>query len=129
MNRGAINIVERFWSLMASNDFAAVGAVLGDDFELFWPQSGELIRGRDNFAAMNAEYPAHGPWTFTINRLFGDEHEVVSDVLVTDGAQKARALSFFTINDGLIVGITEFWPEAYAAPTNRRHLVASVTPA
>ncbi len=54
-------LVEQFWQLMASNDFYAVSAVLSEDFVLEWPQSGERIRGAENFAKMNAEYPAHGP--------------------------------------------------------------------
>ena len=45
---------------MKANDFLSVGSVLADDFVLDWPQSNERIRGRDNFAAMNEEYPASG---------------------------------------------------------------------
>ena len=46
---------------------------------------------------MNQEYPAHGPWRFTINRLVGCESEAVSDVTVTDGARTDRAITFFTV--------------------------------
>lgn len=34
-----------------------------------------------------------------------------------------RALSFFTIEEGKIVRIVEFWPEPYPAPESRKHLV------
>jgi ketosteroid isomerase-like protein len=111
---------------MSTNDFRSVGALLADDFVLDWPQSNERIRGRDNFAAMNEEYPAHGRWTFTINRLIGDEHEAVSDVLVSDGVQNARAISFFSIEDGKIARMVEYWPDNYPAPENRRHLVERI---
>ena len=77
-------VVKRFWSLMQSNDFASVGEVLSDDFVLEWPQSGERIRGRENYGRMNQEYPAHGVWKFTINRLLVDGDEAVTDVSVTD---------------------------------------------
>lgn len=116
-------IVEEFWRLMATNDFFAVARVLSDSFVLEWPQSKERIRGGENFARMNAEYPAHGPWRFTINRLVAGEHEVVSDVSITDGVQAARAISFFTISDGKIVKLVEYWPDPYPAPANRAHLV------
>ena len=122
----AVDVVREFWRLMATNDFAAVGAVLGDDYVLDWPQSKERIRGRDRFVQMNAAYPAHGRWRFTVNRLFGSGAEVVSDVSVTDGVQHGRALSFFTIADGRIVRQVEFWPEPYEAAANRRHLVEIV---
>ncbi len=116
------SVVREFWRLMASNDFDSVAAVLADDFVLEWPQSRERIRGAANFARMNHGYPSHGPWRFTVHRIVGDDGEAVSDVTVTDGTQTARAISFFTIADGKIVRLVEFWPEPYAAPANRAHL-------
>lgn len=118
----AVEVAREFWRLMANNDFAAVGSVLADDFVLEWPQSNELFLGRERFARLNAEYPAHGRWTFTIDRVVGGQDEAVSDVCVTDGVQHARAISFFTMADGKITRIVEFWPEPYEAPANRRHL-------
>jgi len=112
-----------FWRLMATNDFGSVAAVLAPEFVLDWPQSGERVRGAKNFAAVNSEYPANGPWKFEILRLFGGGTEAVSEVAVTDGAAKGRAISFFTVKDGRITKITEFWPEPYPAAANRAHLV------
>ena len=123
----AVEVVAKFWDLMMTNDFRAVGSLLSDDFVLDWPQSNERIRGRDKFAAMNEEYPAHGLWKFTINRLVGNEHEAVSDVSVTDGVQKARVITFFTVKNGRIAGAVEFWPDSYAAPENRKHLVEKIS--
>jgi hypothetical protein len=119
----AREVVREFWRLMASNDFYSVGAVLAPEFILEWPQSKERIRGVKSFARMNAEYPAHGVWRFTVNRIVGADAEAVSDVTVTDGVQTARAISFFDVSEGRICRIVEFWPASYAAPTNRAHLV------
>jgi ketosteroid isomerase-like protein len=116
----------KYWELMATNDFRSVGSVLADDFELDWPQSNERIRGRENYAVMNEEYPAHGRWEFRINRVVGNDVEAVSDVFVTDGVQKARAISFFSVRDGRIVNMVEFWPEPFPAPDNREHLVEKI---
>jgi len=126
MRENALELVEKFWQLMKSNDFRSVGAVLADDYVLEWPQSNERIRGKDNFAAMNEEYPAHGRWQFTVNKMVGNDDEAVSDVSVTDGVQTARAISFFTIADGKIVKMIEFWPDNYEAPANRKHLVEPI---
>jgi len=125
-NRSAVDTVREFWRLMATNDFFAVAQVLAPGFVLEWPQSNERIRGAENFAQMNSEYPAHGPWRFTVNRLVDGQGEAVSDVSVTDGVQSARALSFFTVEDGLITRLVEFWPEPYAALANRAHLVEPI---
>ena len=123
MSAAATNVVREFWRLMGTNDFHAVGAVLADDFTLEWPQSNERIRGRDRFASMNVEFPAKGLWVFTVNRIVSDEVEAVTDVSVTDGSRSDRAISFFTVRDGKISRIVEYWPEAYAAPASRSHLV------
>lgn len=132
MTHHASDTVREFWRLMATNDFTAVGAVLADDFVLEWPQSGERLRGRERFAQMNAEYPAHGPWRFTVHRIVGGgpAAEAVSDVSVTDGVQQARVLSFFTLDAaGRVRRLVEYWPEPFAAPANRAHLMEPAAPA
>ena len=117
---------------MATNDFVAVKQVLADTFVLEWPQSNERIRGPANFARLNAEYPAHGLWTFSIKRLVASSTAVVTHVAVTDGKQTADAISFFEISAGKVSRLVEFWPETYAPPGNRAHLTeplnASVEP-
>jgi ketosteroid isomerase-like protein len=118
----AAELVRTFWRLMATNDFRSVAAVLDDDFVLEWPQTNERIRGAERFVRMNQEYPAHGPWCFTINRLVGGESEAVSDVTVTDGVRTDRAITFFTVHLGKVSRLVEFWPEPSAAPENRAHL-------
>ena len=119
----AAEVAREFWRLMATNQFTAVAAVLSSEFVLEWPQSGERIRGAERFARMNSEYLAEGPWRFTINRLVGGETEAVSDVTVTDGVQTARAISFFTVAEGKITRLVEFWPERYPPRPDRAHLV------
>jgi len=119
----AIEVGHAFWRLMASNDFTSVGAVLAPEYVLEWPQTLERIRGAERFARMNAEYPTHGRWIFHVNRVVGNDSEVVSDVSVTDGVQSARCISFFTVVNGRITKQVEFWPEPYSAPSNRNHLV------
>jgi hypothetical protein len=122
-NPRAKAVVQEFWRLMAKNDFRSVASVLAPGFTLEWPQSQERVRGAENFVRMNQEYPAHGPWQFVINRLVGDASQAVSDVLITDGIQNARAISFFAIEHGKIARLVEYWPEPYQAPANRAHLV------
>jgi ketosteroid isomerase-like protein len=122
----AAEVVREFWRLMAMNEFESVAAILAPDFVLEWPQSRERIRGAERFVHMNREYPAHGPWRFTVNQVVGASDEAVSDVSVTDGVQSGRAISFFTIAQGKVTRIVEFWPEPYAAPANRAHLVETL---
>lgn len=120
-------IVRRFWELMNSNDFARVGDVLADAFFADWPQSNERIRGYANYAQINIDYPAHGRWVFTIQQLVANATQVVTDVAFTDSVQKARAISFFTVEDGKITRLIEYWPDNYPASANRAHLVEPIT--
>jgi len=119
-------VVREFWSLMASNDFDSVRAVLAEDLVVDWPQSNERIRGATNFARVNSEYPSSGAWQFSLKKIVASDGEVVTDVEITDGHQQARALSFFTVCDGKIVHMREYWPEPYTPPENRGHLVESM---
>jgi ketosteroid isomerase-like protein len=115
-------VVDRFWELMRSNDFAAVGVVLSDAFVLEWPGTRERFRGRERFAAVNTEYPAHGRWTFDVQRTVVGDGEAVTDTVIGDGVVVARAVSFFTIEDGLITRLVEHWPEPTDPPHDRSHL-------
>jgi len=123
MSANAVFWAQRFWELMMTNDFRSVGSVLADEFMLDYPQSNERIRGRDNFAALNEQYPAHGRWRFVINRIVGNDSEAVSDVSVTDGVQQARVISFFSVRGQKIVKMVEFWPDPFVARDERKHLV------
>jgi hypothetical protein len=116
-------VIERFWEIMNTNDFRAVGRLLHEDFLLEWPQSGERIRGAENYATMNARYPAAGPWRFTVNRVVGGELSGASDVTVTDGERVDRAVTFFQLRDGRIWRMTEYWPEPFPPAEWRRPLV------
>jgi len=70
---------------------------------------------------------AHGPWTFIVHRVVGGGAQAVSEVSITDGVQKATAISFFTVVDGKITHQVEHWPEPYPAPANRKHLVEPIS--
>ena len=122
-------LVERFWQTMNSNDWRAVGELLHDEYVLDWPQSGERIRGRANFATVNEHYPIAGPWRFALHRLVADDKGAASDVTVTAPSVAARVVSFFEIGDGLIWRMTEFWPDPFQAEAWRAQWVERIDPA
>jgi limonene-1,2-epoxide hydrolase len=106
-------VVTQFWAAMQTNDFHAAARLLGEDYVLEWPQSGERIHGPENFAAFNEHYPAAGRWQFTVHRIIAEGDQVVTDVGVTDGQISARAITFSTVRAGRIVGQVEFWPDPF----------------
>jgi ketosteroid isomerase-like protein len=112
-------LVEQYWQIMNTNDWKAVGTLLHDEYVLDWPQSGERIRGRTNFAAVNANYPAAGPWRFTVHDLIADEHGAASEVIVNAPSISTPVVSFFEVRDGKIRHMREYWPDPFAAATWR----------
>lgn len=127
ITRASKRAVEQFWATMQTNDFRAVGALLADDYVLHWPQSGEQVRGRDNFVAVNERYPARGRWQFAMQRLVAQGAEVVSKVAVTDGVVRGLAITFSTVRAGLIRAQTEYWPEPFAPAAWRAQWVERLT--
>ena len=105
-----------FWDAMATNDFTYASTWLHPDFEYFMPQTGEYLTGRAAFAALNDAYPTEGTWAFSVRSIVGCGDEVVSEVEITDGTINARAITFHSIQDGLIRRQKEFWPDPYPAP-------------
>jgi ketosteroid isomerase-like protein len=109
-------IVTQFWAAMQANNWAAAAALFTDDYVLHWPQSGERIHGAANFVAINSAYPAAGRWRFSVERLVVEGAQAVTDVVVSDGAVTARAITFTTVRDGRIAGQVEYWPDPFDAP-------------
>jgi len=122
-------VVENYWLAMQSNDFAKASEWLSEDFELTWPMSDERIIGRDNFVAVNSYYPANGCWEFMVHSLLVEGDRVVSDVGVTDGVVRARAITYSTVKNSKIVKQVEFWPDYYEAPEWRSQWVTSLVQA
>lgn len=118
------DVVKTFWETMNSNDFFKAAEWLSEDFECVWPQSSEIISGRRNFAEINTSYPTHATWKFKINSLIAEGDQVVSDVSVTDGTIRARAITFHTIKNNLISRQVEFWPDDFPAPEWRSQWVS-----
>jgi ketosteroid isomerase-like protein len=114
-------LVRQFWTAMETNDFDKASLLLSPDFEYFMPQTGEYLAGRAAFAALNAAFPAAGIWRFAVRSVVASEDEAVSDVMVTDGERRDRAITFHSIKNGLIRRQIEYWPDPYAAPEWRRN--------
>ncbi len=107
-------LVIELWQRVGRFDFAGAGELLHDDFVCEWPQSKERIRGRENFAALNANYP--GRWATEIKRVIVDGDQVASEVSLTWENQTIMVVSFYEIRGGQIYREVDYWPEPYAAP-------------
>lgn len=114
-------IVEALWAAFDRFEFEAVAPLLSDDFICDWPQSRERIRGRENFIAVQKFYP--GKWRCTVKQIIVSGDTVITETAVSDGAVHNTAISFFTLRDGLIVHLREYWPDPMDAQAWRAQWV------
>jgi hypothetical protein len=76
---GNRQVVERYTEALAANDFDAQDALVHDDYEARWPQSGEVIRGRANRRAVLEQYPGGNPGLgLNAARIVGRDDEFVT---------------------------------------------------
>ena len=75
---------------------------------------------------INSYYPANGIWKVEIHSVVCDGTRVVTDVSITDGVQKARAITFHTVENGRIIKQKEFWPDPMEAQEWRAKWVKAV---
>ena len=116
-------VVIAYWKAMNSNDFTQASEWLAPEFQGHWVQSSELIEGRENFVAINSQYPANGRWQFVINTIVAENNTVVTDVSISDSVVNDRVITFHTVEDDLIIKQVEYFPDNYPAPEWRSHWV------
>jgi hypothetical protein len=121
-------VVRAYWEDMGSNNFSRAALWFADAFRLNWPQSQEVIEGREDFATLNAAYPAEGCWRFRVNRMVAGGDRVVRDVTVTDGTTTARAVTYHLASGDRVTEQIEYWPEDYPAPELRARWVRHEVP-
>ena len=114
-------LVTELWQRMGRFDFAGAGELLHDAYVCEWPQSKERIRGRENFVALNSNYP--GRWKAEVKRVIVEGAEAASEVILTYEDQTVIVVSFYEIRDSKIYREVDYWPESYAAPEWRRQWV------
>ena len=112
-----LQVVRNLWKAFDDLNFDAAGELLHQDYVGYWPQTGERIRGRENFVTVNKHYP--GQWQVTILKLIATGDQVVSEVKLTHQDEIVYAISFFELRDGKILKETDYWPEPYDPPTWR----------
>lgn len=111
---------------MQTNNFAKASECLAEDIVCDWVLSNERIIGRNNFTSINNHYPASGRWSFTVKRIVSEGNQVVTDIDVTDGSVSATAVTFHTVEAGLITKQIEYWVEPYSAPDWRKPWVVKI---
>jgi limonene-1,2-epoxide hydrolase len=120
-------IVSAYWQAMNSNDFFQASICFAENYQCYWPQSSELITGREHFAHINTAYPVCGKWRFDVNSIIAEGNIVVTDVSVRDDVINCRVITFHKVENGKIAAQKEFWPDDFSAPDWRSEWVKITT--
>jgi hypothetical protein len=141
----AREVIDRFVEAAVKRDFEGMGALVAPDFVEDYPQSGEIVRGRENFVALLQTYPgglAQGAMDRDDVRTVGvDERWVMTPtftVVRVEGSGETYTVSFRvrypddstwyligirTIKGGLIQTATTYFAPLFDPPPWRSHLV------
>lgn len=120
-------IVEQFIHAMATNDWEAQERLLTDDFLEEYPQSGEVIRGKENRRAIIENYPGGEPRETSASGpgpkppvIFGtgDQFTATGQIKYPNG-ETWHIVSLIELRDGKIAKITDFFGAPFEAPAWR----------
>lgn len=101
-------MITALWARMQARDWSGVAALLAPDAVVDWPVSAERLPDRNAYVAVNAAYPEG--WTVHEPRVIAQGSTVVSEVRVDHEEVGTHvAVSFWTVENGLITSGREYW--------------------
>jgi ketosteroid isomerase-like protein len=107
-------LIQAFWIHTNARDWSAFAALLHADVSYQVPQTRERVQGRDNFVELFRTWP--GNWTCHLQEVVADETLAVSRIQFELDGEIETGISFFTLRDGLITAIRDYWPAPYEPP-------------
>ena len=128
-------IVEQFLSAMATNDVEAQERLLTEDIVEEYPQSGEVIRGKDNRRAIIENYPggapretsASGPSPKPPTITGAGDHFTAAGQITYPNGETWQVVSLIDLRDGKISKMTSYFGAPFEAPAWRAPYVEKQT--
>ena len=84
---------------------------MSPDAIIDWPLSGERISHPGCWKTIQEHYP--GVWTSVTKLMMEDSGRVFTVTSVTSDTENDLALSIFTVNEGAITSLIQYWPATY----------------
>jgi ketosteroid isomerase-like protein len=115
--------MDRHWAASAAGDQVAEHEIYHDDVVCEYPQSGEIIQGRQNLRALRSHHPGR-PSDFTVRRIVGEGNLWVSEYVINYGGKRAFTVSIMEFRDGKVSRETQYFADPFEAPTWRAQWVS-----
>jgi ketosteroid isomerase-like protein len=107
-------LIETYFQTLNARDWTGFAATLHEQVLYEVPQTRERVRGREAYLDFNITFP--GDWTLEVVRVIADDVRGAAQIVLRVDSQAMPALVFFEFADGLVVRITDYWPESYEPP-------------
>ena len=120
------DVAHAWWRAIDRADFDAAILLMAPETVIDWPLSNERMASPEMWKEVNAHYP--GRWSASVRSVVAEDTSVVTRTHVSDGSITVLAISFFTVENGLITYLIEYWPEPYAPPAGRSQWTVPISP-
>ena len=110
----ARGIIELYWRYANARQWDDFSSLLDPNVVYEVPQTRERVQGREAYREFNVTYPEG--WTAVVTSLISEGDQGVSVIDFNINGEVATGISFFSLSQGLITKIVDYWPEAYEPP-------------
>jgi hypothetical protein len=125
MDDRAVQIaLQRHWDASDASDFKVEHEIYREDAVLFYPQSGERIRGRRNIQESRCLQPNRK--RFTVQRMIGSGDLWVTEFVLAYDGIPSYAVSIMEFREGLVANETQYFADRFDPAPSRGHLVERV---
>ncbi|CAN5752145.1 nuclear transport factor 2 family protein [soil metagenome] len=114
--------IDRHWIASAAGDQVAEHDIYHDDAVCSYPQSGEVIRGRQNLQALRSHHPGK-PSGFAVRRIVGEGNLWITEYVIDYAGKSAFTVSIMQFRDGKVSRETQYFADPFAAPAWRAQWV------
>jgi hypothetical protein len=113
--------LERHWNASDANDFEVEHEIYREDAVLYYPQSGERIRGRNNIRESRFLQP--NKKRFTVRRIIGGGDLWVTEFVLAYDGIPSYAVSIMEFREGFVTSETQYFADRFDPAPSRAHLV------
>jgi ketosteroid isomerase-like protein len=118
--------IDRHWAASAAGDQVVEHEIYHDDVVCEYPQSGEMINGRQNLQALRSHHPDK-PSEFIVRRIVGEGKLWVTEYTINYGGTRTFTVSVMEFRDGKVSHETQYFADSFHAPAWRAQWVARTT--
>jgi SnoaL-like domain len=114
--------IRRLVEAITTQEMEPFDAIYHDDVIIEWPQSGEVIRGKQNIRELRLARPTASP-TATLRRIIGSGDLWAAEMIFDYAGDRYYTVLIHEYRDGLVVRETCYYGAPFEAPTWRAQWV------